>query len=362
MNYSLSSVLQGMKSPYGMKNWGSYPIATDLDFSNCMDLVEHIKEQAGILPEQDIWNHEKTIKLVSSTKWRKFFYFAVWPAIIFFGIAAAIIMVLLLVCIWSGNSCASEPSTTLLTLAFMATSFATVGLLWIKTYLSRDRRQVEIMDYFASDLSVDQKRNIVDIIRKLKEQNHQLYVAGNYDVLRSLPSISWTAENWFLLFSENERHRFAIWLDGSYPVGRLLIRVSKRGAKKTGTVWDKVKLPNTKLLFSQKDRIIQAVKNSGELKLNPHQIVWREGLVVLNKNYDEYLNYLEKTLDSAARKAFLSKFTPIFAVLSKNYKHQINTIGKEKLDLHALGASGATKFLRGTNENIDRWIDTIMPR
>ena len=362
MRISLSPLLQRIKSPYGMRNWAAFREVSDLNLKECMELIKYLKEQADIPLEQNIWDEEKVLALVALTKRRKLLYFVVWAAIILSGIIAVIVLMLGFACIYSGITCTSNPLMKRINISFLAASLVTIGLLWIKTHLSRDRRQLQIMDYLASDLSTIQKRNLLNVFNELKEENRQLYIAGNYDVLRSVPRISWTAENWFLLFTENERHRFAIWLDGRYPVGRFFVRVTKRAVKKTGTVWDKVKLPNTKLLFSQKEQLMQAVKDSGELDLNPHQKVWREGLVILAKNYDEYLKYLEKTLDSAERKLFLSKFVPIFAVLSKNYKYQLDAIGKENIDLDELGASGATKFLRGTNENIDKWLETIMPR
>ena len=212
------SKFKELKSPYGMKTWSGYTDASPLLLSDCVDLIEHVKELANIPHGQNIWDLEKIAKLVSATRWRKFGYFALIPSIAIFGFLAATLFVLGLFCAWSGEICTSEMPMPRFYLFFIATSFATAGLLLAKNTISRDRRETNIMYYFSPILSMEQKRILVDTITTLRKNNRVLYAAGNYDVLQKIPIISWTAENWFLLLTQNEKDRFAIWLDGAYDL------------------------------------------------------------------------------------------------------------------------------------------------
>ncbi|MGB0908006.1 MAG: hypothetical protein ACPGVT_10975 [Maricaulaceae bacterium] len=362
MRLSFLSFFRKLRSPYRMKTWGHYDPVSDVKLSGCIGVIEYLKDRANIPPEQVIWNQEKIKDLVTSIKRRKIGFFIVAPVAALLGVTAAILLILCLICAWAGDGCVSRPIMRHLSAAFIAVSFAAVWLLRVKTSLSRDRRLTQISDYLLPDLTVDQKRDFIDAAKALKVEHRQLYIAVNHDVLLSVPLLSWTAENWFLLLTDNERHRFGIWLDGSYPLGKLYVYNPKRASRKTGTVWDKISLPHANFLFSDKDRLGKAIKAADILTLEPHQTVWREGLIALYENHEDYEKYLDKIMDSTDRERFFGKFTPIFAVLSKSYKRECDAVGAENINVAVLGESGAKKFLRGRNDNIEKWIKTLMPR
>ena len=340
-----------------MKTWSGYTDASPLLLTDCIDLIEYLKEVANIPHGQNIWDLKKIAQLVSATRLRKFGYFAVIPSIAFIGFIAATLFVLGLICAWSGETCTSEMPMPRFYVLLISASFATVGLLLAKNVISRDRRETNIMHYFSPILSMEQKRSLVDAITTLRNNNRELYAVGNYNVLRKIPIISWTAENWFLLLTQNEKNRFAIWLDGAYPKGRLYLESDRTNISTKGTgIWSKVKRRYIRHIVSDRNRLMKFIKSVENISLNEHQATWLTGLKILYDNHGIYVRYLSKNLGTKERNEFLDKLTPVFGKVSKNFKKEVSSVGIGMIDLHSLGAEGTEKFLHGRNENIDNWI------
>jgi len=358
-----SEYLSRFKSKFGLRGWPSYDIAKQLKMHNCVEVLDYIKNLAGIPLEQAIWDVEKIRKLVRSTIKRKIFFSLTFAAMWLCLFLATCSLIFILSCILREEACNTQ---TLKNgrLWLGAASLSAAGLFLLTQNIGRDTRNESFIDYLSPNLTPQQKLNIIEVINELKKKELALYEASNYEVIRNIPAISWRAENWFLLLTENEKDRLAIWLDGQYPLGQLLIKKSSKRGKKsiTGSVWDKIELPNMRLLFSSKERLNNYITSMQQGTLNKDQKNWYEGTQVLLENHTVYHKYLDGKLDSKNRDDFYSKFTPIFARQSKKYESQLKTLGLKKMDLSTLGENGTSRFLHGKNENIERWVKNNLPK
>ena len=50
---------------YGMGNWAGHFDETDLKLTDCVNLIDYLKHQSSIPPEQELWCSRKIAKLVT---------------------------------------------------------------------------------------------------------------------------------------------------------------------------------------------------------------------------------------------------------------------------------------------------------
>ena len=206
---------------YGMGNWAGHFDETDLKLTDCVNLIDYLKHQSSIPPEQELWCSRKIAKLVTEAKWRKLGFFAAHTLIIFCAILAVAMSLLTLECSLAADMCAA--STPKIQFGLVGTFVATFALWQLKKAIARDRRQTAVADHFSPTLSEEQKENLLREITYLEHKTSPIYEARNHKTLRKFPEASWLAENWFIILTPNECDRYAIWLDGFYPKGELYI-------------------------------------------------------------------------------------------------------------------------------------------
>lgn len=340
-----------------MRKWSRYQQAEPLTLSDCIEIVEHLKLKANIPIQQDIWDLEKIAQLVAKTKWRKLGFFSSHAVFIFLAPIMGVIFLLGLGCAFSGEACTSKLSMLRFNSILLSGSFVAICVLWFKNAVSRDRQKTNFSEYFSPMLTRDQRENLSKTILELKNNSHTIYEFGNYEVFRKISEISWTAENWFLLLTQNEHDRFAVWLDGAYPKGKLYLESHNNPiSTNDGRVWSKVKLPHTRHIVSDKRRLSRFIQIVESISLKENHAGWLAGLKLLYDHHDIYKRYLDKKLSSEERNEFLDTITPVFARISRNFKKEVAKSGIDAVDINAFGATGTINFLHGRNENIENWI------
>lgn len=212
-----------LRPRYALKNWPLYATEDRLLLSDCIEILPYLKTQAKIAKNLALWDDKKTKKLLRAIKKRK-----IWHAFVFFPmIIAAFISVIIflsaLACIFSGNKCAANYGQYI-NLSFGVAALITAALYLLAQSISRYNDDVIFSDYLSSDLSPKQRKNAIKGILEVKGEMVQLFEVANYETLRRIPKISWKAENWFLLPTENEADRRGIWLNGIYPKGKIYVQ------------------------------------------------------------------------------------------------------------------------------------------
>lgn len=346
-----------IKPRYGMRKWSQHQHAEPLALSDCIEIVEYLKLKANIPIQQDIWDLEKVAQLVAKTKWRKLGFFSSHAVFIFLAPIMGVIFLLGLSCALSGEACTSKLSMLRFNSILLSGSFVAICVLWFKNAVSRDRQNTNFSEYFSPTLTREQREILRRSILELKNNNRTIFEFGNYEVFRKVSEISWTAENWFLLLTGNEHDRFAIWLDGAYPKGKLHLESNATSANTNdGETWSKVKSPNTRYIVSDRKRLLWFIQTVENISLKENHAGWLAGLKLLYDHHDIYKRYLDKKLSSEERNEFLDTITPVFARISRNFKKEVAKSGIDAVDLNAFGATGTMNFLHGRNENIENWI------
>ena len=204
------SLIKSISFARALRNWGVFETVADLRLEDCTEVLTHLKTAANIPLNVTIWNRPKIDKLVKLTKKRKAQY------VVLNGLANGgfLFGVLLIVPTISFNSNKAL-------IACAVTLSVATGSWMYRNSVSMGRRDTHVSDFFADHLSQEQKDAISAALFKFKEQRTKLYTVVNYEVMQCLPTLSWLAENWFLLFTENDSDRYLLWLDGRPPKGIL---------------------------------------------------------------------------------------------------------------------------------------------
>ena len=339
-----------------IENW-SYVEASHLRLVECVGVTEELRRRANIDLSQPIWNDSKVSKLVANTKKRKILYSLVFAGFWLSVLIACILLVLMTACIFDGQKCPDIIQYRILSSFCIASVIAAGLLIWIRK-IGRNPRLLDFEDYLSADLSEENRDTLKQEIRALKNAEEELYEIGTYEKFRKIDPVSWRAENWFLLLTENEKDRSGIWLDQHHPIGTLYMRV-KRNIKRgeiDDVVWGKVYLEYTRFVFSERSRLSSFIDYQSNQTLNQKQKVWLEAFEFLFRNREAHISHLNRTLTHEGRAAFFDQLTRILAKNSNRYSKEVASKGLEGIDYHDLGGSGATRLVHGQNENIEKWI------
>ena len=381
--------LSKLRPKYGLKSWPLYSVEQQLFLTDCVEITSNLKAKAGISNNQALWDDEKINKLLKTIRNKKAWYAVIKSLMVVSALMSAVIFLLALACIFLGNDCAVSYGGYI-NLAFGTAAFITAGSFLIIQNISRDNRDVIFSDFLSSDLSLEQKKLVIKAILKIKREAAQLFEVANYESLRKIPKISWKAENWFLLLTENAVDRRAIWLKGVYPKGKIYvakpiaisalqpclgvqknITPSVESSKnpnntvddtpefilvaldKLGDPWGELRKPYSKYLYSDKARLQAFVESMKPAKKSKFQTAWHNAMMMLLDSYDGYTKYLA---DSQTERGFEEKFVQIFALISDDYRKKRTENIKLKDKNYELGISGTQKFLQGKHDNIENWI------
>jgi len=377
------------RSRYGMKSWPTALPALSIKLSECTDVISYLKRCAGIPEDTVIWDRMKIDELIKSVKNRM-----VWFHLTTFGLLLLVAFVILLSAarIISENSASHHLKITETVVNLILGGLITgIALLFLKRRsVSRDRRELNFIQYLSEGLTIDQKSKLAKAIMKLKEDEVQLLEVGNYEKLYEVALVGWTAENWFLLLTNNEKDRSAIWMDSHPPLGDLM--VSKKSVcentipleeelikgsndkKERSPIllaengcdpfWERIRGLNSRYIFSKKSRLKTFIDSVDKFKISHFHSAWLEAMIILLANYDAYIEYIKGNLNFEERKRFERILTPIFAKISDNYKKDFATTPvseREKIDTYGYGIDNTRKFLTGRNDNIEDWIGKNIP-
>jgi len=367
-----------IRPKYSLKNWPVFIVENQIDFSNCVEVVSYLKDLVDIPEDQSLWNEEKNRTLIRSIKRRKSWYGCLFFTMVFSSIVSFIILALSVTCIYSTDECSTSLGRHL-NLAFGTGAFISAGLcLWSQKF-SQDSREISFIDFLSPDLSEQQNKILVDAIKKMKRETVQLFEVVNYESLRQIPEISWKAENWFLLLTENEKDRYGIWLKGYYPKRKIFIE-KPLSVNATETLeapeapealdedinviisdalhqiiapWDKLKKPYSRYLYSDEGRLKNFVEKMEDQKKTKFKTTWLAAMRILLERYRDYSKYL---VDTYVESDFEKHFVDVFAQISDDYRKTQTDETKVKNNHYELGIAGTTKFLLGNHENIEKWI------
>jgi len=381
------SISRRYRSRYGIKPWPTASYAEMLKVSDCTDILLYLKRSAGLSDDAVVWDRVKINALVKSTIKRKIWFHATTLALL---LLTAGVLLISAARIFSEFSTVRELkiTETEFNLLFAGFTSAIILFFWKRRSVGRDRNAL-FRDYFSEGLNASQKLKLEQVILRLKENSVQLFEIGNYEKLYPVGSIGWSADNWFLLLTGNEKDRLGIWMDSQYPLGSIVVTkdtsTEKTSLHKTSNesteqlndlsdsndfcenelMRERVKGSNSRYIFSNKVRLETFINRIDKFALSHFYAAWLEAINVLLDNHEAYKEYLEGKLDLGQRKEFERLFTPIFAEISDKYKvaHQSATISeREKLDIYGFGVDNTRKFLTGRNKNIDDWIGRNTPK
>lgn len=339
----------------GMENWSKMKPVSDIDLLNSHKLLSHLRSVAEIPTKQAIWNRVKIDELKKLTKRRKKKFFFLFGLTVFVTPMTAALYLIGIACALSGNECVSTMPLLRYQYFLVVFSILTVGLMLWKRSVGRNHYKTDFKEYYHSDLTLEQKQALTTEILKLKNNRASIYEVGNYERVIELKPIFWKAENWFLIFTDYESDRSAIWLDRQIPLGELVIQ-NKTGSRfilEGDLPWDKLQQPNFKYIVSDITRLDDFIKRKKNTPLVRNQEHWLTAFMRLRENYADYLLYLEKKLMSARRKEFIGRFTTIFAEISND-----KSKAEEDANFYEIGYKGATNFLRGRNTSMEDWINS----
>lgn len=348
-------IISNMKTIFplsGMKNWSrSIPIES-LKMSDCVKLVTYLRQVADIPPNQEIWDRVKIKLLKTETRNRKVKFFIGFALALFAFLLTAIFYLIGLLCTLSGNTCSSTiPNNYYIVL--IVSSLITLGLFFWKRSVGRNHYDTDFQTYYHPNLTFEQKKALTDEIWRLKNSQVSVYELDNYENLKKLSSISWKAENWFLILTNMESDRSGIWLDGQIPLGNLYIVKLKNNLVPTTTnfPWNKLQLPAFRVLVSDFGRLKSFIEKKKNIPLERNQPAWFEALEKLVTLYSDYVTYLKGEMTVSELKEFEKLFSAIFAEIAKD-----KTKRDSNADVHDIGHKGAKNFLRGRNTSLEEWI------
>ena len=357
--------------PTKWMNW-EYRIAEGKHFENTVKIIPYIKEYAGVPPEQDILDQEKTNKLVKATIKRKRAING-YTAGISLSFSAATLAFLF--------SLLDEKQlrTDAHNLSISAYVLITIGIFSLirNHYLLKDKGEIHFTDYLSDKLSQEQKTKIIECLETLKYEKRSVYSVGNQERFYQICKELWTTENWFLLFTENENDRRAICLNRIVPSGKIYISKAPvaidEETKKSEPQKEKL-LFNPKIMYSEETELVKTIEfiekkcdpnfPPGPYRLTKFRRAWLEALKMLLKQFAAYKPYLSQEITSVERKEFLKHFYPIFAPIADNYKEDIivkmNAAGKKEEAINAnFGHAGTDKFLEQRHENLHNWLNKL---
>jgi len=212
MESLVPKVVDDLTASFRLRSWGREVSAEKIGENDVKELTSYVKNCADIDDNISLLNLEKTDQLVKKTIFRKRFYYSILPLTLITLLASIVLLI-----IWIETS-----SVKYFLFGGFALSLFVIELLSLRS-ISLDKRKLKLEDFLNEKLTHSQKTTVVQLIHQLRSGYTRLYYSGNYDIFLYVTPLAISAENWFLLFSDNERDRRGIWLDGRYPPGDLFI-------------------------------------------------------------------------------------------------------------------------------------------
>jgi len=345
-------MLGGFSSLSGMPNWTRVQPNTPIGLSQCSPLMDHLRLVSDIPDNQAIWNRNKIKKLKSKTILRKFKFFSLIGISVFIVGLTGLIYLVGLGCAFVGNECTSTMPHLRYAILLVLFSLVSAGLILQTKLTGKNQYKTKFEDYFHPDLTSSQKRALATEIKRLKENLTSIFEIANEERVLELGPTPWTAENWFLILTDNESDRSAIMRDGRAPSGVLYI-LKQNGtlsSELTGSHWDKLEHEEFKYIVSDINRLQEFIRLKTNSPLVRNQSHWLLAFMKILERYDDYQKFLDLKYWQH-REEFVSEFALIFAEISTDKSK--NEIGA---DLSEIGYKGAVKFLRGRNTSIRDWI------
>ena len=196
-------------------------------------------------------------------------------------------------------------------------------------------------EYFHPDLTSSQKQALATEIKRLKENFTSIFEIANEERILELGPTPWTAENWFLILTDNESDRSAIMRDGRAPSGVLYIpkQNGTYRAELTGSHWGNLEQEEFKYIVSDINRLQEFISRKTNGPLIRNQSHWLLAFIKVQERYDDYQKFL-KNKYWPHRKEFVHEFALIFAEISND-----KSKNEKGADLYEIGYKGAVKFL-----------------
>jgi len=344
--------LGGFSSLSGIPNWSRNQPNTTIVLSQCIPMMDHLRLASDIPNDQPIWNRKKIKKLKSKTILRKFKFFSLFGVSVFVVGLTGLIYLVGLGCAFVGNECTSTIPHLRYAIILVLFSLVSAGLILQTKLTGKNQYKTKFEDYFHPDLTSSQKQALATEIKRLKENFTSIFEIANEERVLELGPMPWTAENWFLILTDNESDRSAIMRDGRAPSGVLYIAKQNGtySAADTGSHWDKLEHEDFTYIVSDMDRLQEFIKRKMNSPLVRNQSHWLLGFMKIQERYDDYQKFLDHKY-WPNREEFVREFALIFAEISNDKSKN----GKNP-DLNEIGYKGAIKFLRGRNTSIRDWI------
>ena len=205
----------------GIISWGTYKDAPEVNASNLLFLIDHLRSISKIPADISLFNVKK-IEAVMKKAFcgKRQFKLANLTSVTF--IAAGV-----LAAIFAPKYHTSTKAS--FSLIAFAVGFASLGIganFWKKSLINL-QQQLDFSEYLSDELTPEQKNAVVSEMNSLREQREQLYFISQYNTAKKVTDFAWVAENWFLLLAEETKWFKGVWLDGTSPPKKICIQNPK---------------------------------------------------------------------------------------------------------------------------------------
>jgi len=229
-------------------------------------------------------------------------------------------------------------------------SALTMTYLLVKIRALRIRKSDPIFDDIFKNSEL-----VLPFVARARNKRLPLYIENDHGVFHEVSSKIWTAQNWFLLFSSDEKHRQGISMIGQPPAGPFLVLATdfqELFPVKDDTIVQSPphtrQCPHLRAIQNNKElmgKFIKAAKRSSKLKkLTEARETWLAASIALHNNWSTWVLYRDKKLSGAIKSEFEGKL--IFALTQSN---KTSNDSNERL----------MKFTTPSNRGFNTWVKNL---
>ena len=214
MSWKPIRLYKQLNEPYRIHPWGDPVLETELEQSDCDNLLEDLKRNSNIPADVPIFHASRSKKLRWEIILRKTIYTGLTIAMVISSAAAILISI----------EAIKQMNAQVLLMAGIVLFFAPLAFIVRKLVIPVHSDEFE--NYLNPNLTAEQRRLVIQNIIVWKKSKSRIFWSAPYQKLFRVTKDVWNAPNWFMICADDPKLRGAIWLSGTHPLGPISIEKS----------------------------------------------------------------------------------------------------------------------------------------
>lgn len=350
--------LRQKRFPHRIGKWSKFETIDAIRFEQCEELSSIVRAAVSLPHGTELFDLEKVTRIRRRNFFRRTAYHVSQGTFWFSLIMFVLVFCIGISAILQGTSAEADLNNNMFYAYLLLFGLSAILASGIKNGAARLEPLYSLEEVMNPSLFISERGGLLSLFYSMKSARTKIYEReGGSENLSPISQMFWTVDYWYLIFSEYDLDRRAIWLDGQPPKGPLycMRETDEKTAKRhrdrnENPPWGEIKHNDWRLIVSRVSNLKDFIEFQKEKKLSTSRKVWLKAFKYILDHHEQYKRYLANELHGQSRDVF---YVGLAEILAENAKSPVSPERKKS----EVGDLGAYKFLRGLNENIQNWID-----